>query len=262
MDWMKVYTDDVLNSDLKDSQILAVIKYQALYIQLENEPNERQLKRFLTKKEIEFCKNFEKIIKERAQSDLNSRNKKRLRDKKYYNSTLAQNKTCGGICGVESDALPDGCSDAYSDALQDITLHDKKNTAKNKSALHSDLSVDVADRLADLVSRKKAIKIHAQQKTSWAKEIDLLQKRDGVSDERIKKAIGWYEENAGGQYVPVIESGKAFREKFIKLEDAIKRSPASAESEIYVRHGTEYRGQEALYWKSVDADREAYNGRA
>lgn len=132
----------------------------------------------------------------------------------------------------------------------------------NKSSLNSDLSVEVANRLADLITQKKAIKIHAQQKTSWAKEIDLLQKRDGVSDERIKKAIGWYEENAGGQYVPVIESGKAFREKFIKLEDAIKRSPASAESEIYIRHGIEYRGQEALYWKSVDADREAYNGRA
>ena len=35
-----------------------------------------------------------------------------------------------------------------------------------------------------------------------------------------------------------------------------------SQDEIYIRHGIEYRGQEALYWKSVDADREAYNGRA
>lgn len=109
------------------------------------------------------------------------------------------------------------------------TCHLTKDTCLpdscNKSSLNSDLSVEVANRLADLIRQKKAIKIHAQQKTTWAKEIDLLSKRDGISDERIKKAIEWYEQNAGGQYVPVIESGKAFREKFIKLEDAIKRSP-------------------------------------
>lgn len=152
-----------------------------------------------------------------------------------------RNKTCEETHLTLDTCLPDSC---------------------NKSSLNSDLSAEVANRLADLITRKKAIKIHARQKTTWTKEIDLLQKRDGVCDERIKKAIGWYEKNAGGQYVPVIESGKAFREKFIKLEDAIKRSCESAESERYIRHGIEYRGQEAMYWKSVDADREAYNGRA
>ena len=33
----------------------------------------------------------------------------------------------------------------------------------------------------------------------------------------------WYQDNIGGAYVPVIQSGESLREKFIKIEDAIKR---------------------------------------
>ena len=59
--------------------------------------------------------------------------------------------------------------------------------------------------------------------TSWANEIRKLVEIDGVSIQRVETALDWYEENIGGQYIPVIESGSSLRNKFIKLEDAMRR---------------------------------------
>ena len=44
-----------------------------------------------------------------------------------------------------------------------------------------------------------------------------------VDYSRIKKALRWYKDNIGGQYIPVIESGNSLRMKFSKLEAAMQR---------------------------------------
>ena len=44
---------------------------------------------------------------------------------------------------------------------------------------------------------------------------------------RIERALKWYKENAGGQFVPIVESGSSLREKFVRLEAAIARSKNS-----------------------------------
>ena len=45
MDWIKIPTDSILYSEFKDSELLVIIKYQALFCQLEKEPSEAQLNR-------------------------------------------------------------------------------------------------------------------------------------------------------------------------------------------------------------------------
>jgi hypothetical protein len=35
--------------------------------------------------------------------------------------------------------------------------------------------------------------------------------------------LDWYEDNRGGQYTPIVESGSSLREKFIRLESAMER---------------------------------------
>lgn len=78
--------------------------------------------------------------------------------------------------------------------------------------------------LANVIQTKKNVKITQTKITNWANSIRLLHEVEEVSLERIGTALRWYEHNIGKPYVPVIESGNSFREKFIRLEDAIKRS--------------------------------------
>ena len=46
---------------------------------------------------------------------------------------------------------------------------------------------------------------------------------NGVTEDRINIALKWYNNNIGGEYIPVIESGSSLRNKFDKLESAMYR---------------------------------------
>ena len=83
--------------------------------------------------------------------------------------------------------------------------------------------VSLAERLASIIRSHKRINVTAQRIASWANEIRKLVEIDGVSIQRIETALDWYEENIGGGYVPVIESGSSLRSKFINLERAMRR---------------------------------------
>ena len=80
-----------------------------------------------------------------------------------------------------------------------------------------------SETLANIIRSTKKIKISQSRLKSWANEIRKLVETDGVDPSRIDSALSWYSENIGGEYIPVVESGAALREKFIKLEEAIQR---------------------------------------
>ena len=40
---------------------------------------------------------------------------------------------------------------------------------------------------------------------------------------KVNDCLDWYSKNIGGEYIPVIQSAKSLREKFVKLEDAMCR---------------------------------------
>ena len=84
--------------------------------------------------------------------------------------------------------------------------------------------VPLAERLASIIRKNKRINATSQKIVSWANEIRKLVEIDGASIQRVETALDWYEENIGGQYVPVIET--SLRSKFIKLEDAMRRAGA------------------------------------
>jgi len=85
-------------------------------------------------------------------------------------------------------------------------------------------ALPLANRLADIVRSSKNIKITAPKIRAWANEIRKLVEIDGVSPERIEAALEWYSGSVGGQYIPVIESGNSLRNKFVRLEEAMKRA--------------------------------------
>jgi len=126
----------------------------------------------------------------------------------------------------------------YGDRNMALKILNKNTKDKNKNViLFSDLKIEdrqdknsryvpLAERLASIIRKNKRINVTPQRISSWANEIRKLVETDGVSIQRVQAALDWYEENIGGQYVPVIESGFSLRSKFIKLEDAMRRAGA------------------------------------
>ena len=90
--------------------------------------------------------------------------------------------------------------------------------------------VPLASKLADVVQSSKNVKVNQTKIKSWSNEIRKIVESDGVNPERIEGALDWYQENIGGEYTPVIESGASLRDKFIRLEEAIKRGNGKPKS--------------------------------
>jgi len=109
-------------------------------------------------------------------------------------------------------------------------LYIYSNNIKNKiKTKKNTLLVDkkyfpLAKRLSRIIRVSKKIKHTPKQIIQWCSEIRKLVEVNGVSYERVEKALYWYKENIGGQYIPVIESGYSLKNKFQSLEGAIERS--------------------------------------
>ena len=64
---------------------------------------------------------------------------------------------------------------------------------------------------------------------NWADSIDKMLRIDKVPFNDVIKNLNWYSEHIGEKYIPVIESGKSLREKYTKLENAVKREKPTTE---------------------------------
>ncbi len=86
--------------------------------------------------------------------------------------------------------------------------------------------IPLASKLAVIVRSTKNIKVNHTKIVMWANEIRKMYEVDGIEYARVEKALEWYADHIGGQYIPVIESGSSFREKFLRLEAAMERAGA------------------------------------
>lgn len=85
------------------------------------------------------------------------------------------------------------------------------------------LYLPLAQRLSHTVRTQKNVKIPKTRLIQWAKELRKLEVRDGVYRARQLVVLKWYQKNSGEEYVPVAESGSAFRAKFLRIEAAMLR---------------------------------------
>jgi hypothetical protein len=96
---------------------------------------------------------------------------------------------------------------------------EKQKFKNNKIKRYSKLSSILAKTIQD----KKNIKITSSKITNWTKSLILLEEKEGVKFSRQKIILFWYADHIDDDYVPVIESGSSFREKFMRLEAAKER---------------------------------------
>jgi hypothetical protein len=101
---------------------------------------------------------------------------------------------------------------------------DKSLPADSSPSSVPDEWLPLAQRLARIIQSRKNVRTTGRQLSSWAKEFARLGREAGVERDRMLDALAWYRQHAGEPYVPVIESGTAFREKFLKLEAAVERA--------------------------------------
>ena len=104
----------------------------------------------------------------------------------------------------------------------------KKKKIKRKDTLcpttqQNKKYLPIARKLSTIVRKIKNVKHTYSQLVAWSKYIRLLVEKNKVSVDRIYEALKWYTKHHADKYTPVIESGESLRNKFTKLEDAIKR---------------------------------------
>lgn len=105
-----------------------------------------------------------------------------------------------------------------------ISLDDKKSPRVLPKKNNKNLEyLPLAKYLSKSIQCNKNIGHTTKQINSWTNDIRRLVDDHNISFERIAEALRWYRKNIGGQYIPVIESGKSLREKFAKLEAAMQR---------------------------------------
>lgn len=104
MEWSKLPTS-LITSDYSDAEILAIVKYQLVYSMIENEPNDKILNKFLTKKQKNLVKNYVADIKTCIENDIQSTKNKRNRNRRYYKKT----KATGATDNENSDVLQAVC---------------------------------------------------------------------------------------------------------------------------------------------------------
>lgn len=81
----------------------------------------------------------------------------------------------------------------------------------------------LSKKLAEIVMDNRDVLINPSQIKEWAKQIRLLSRTSKITIARIEKALDWYKNHIKDPYIPVIQSGKSFREKFLQLESAMER---------------------------------------
>lgn len=105
-----------------------------------------------------------------------------------------------------------------------IIVRTKKSQKFSPKEIKNKKYFPFAEKLSEIIQTQKQIKHTLPQIKSWCNEFRRLEQDHGVSFERMGNVLLWYEKNIGGAFIPIVESGSAFKQKFEKLEAAIERS--------------------------------------
>lgn len=241
MSWFKVNVNEVLCTGLTNSELGLMLRYKALceHFRVKDLTWEQVCFNFVSKERKTISKMFGIMPDVKSESG-ESKSKVSLK--------CTQSKSNVDPIYTQSKSKVSLKSDSKNSDLACARIYNKINnninnkTRQDKTRLNHIVVtcfVKQAERLGEIVQNQKNIKINQSKINSWAKSLEQLHRIEGVNPDRIDKALEWYSENAGGEYVPVVESGKSFREKFVKLENQMKKTQAKTSSDDEFWHKLE-----------------------
>lgn len=112
----------------------------------------------------------------------------------------------------------------------DVAQVEQKNKDKiKKEDKNKEIIKDIINKFKNILTMYKGRDVETK---SWEKHIRLMLDRDKIPYEHIIEVLDWYEKHIGEPYIPVVLGGESLREKFSKLEEAIKRTEPKKENQF------------------------------
>lgn len=146
MDWIKIPIDNILYSEFTNAETFTLIRYQALYCQLETEPSDVQLNRLFSKKELKFLKSYSEVAQELINSQVKKVFLKRHKEKERYKSKQSVSKKPACRKSAEQE------QSMRADKIRlDKIREDKKKSIKEKISLN-ELSIE---HIQDWLAKKR-----------------------------------------------------------------------------------------------------------
>jgi len=141
-----------------------------------------------------------------------------------YNNTIYNNTKNNNTKNNNIIPSKNFSTDSSNLSLNSSSLKkERRSSLKEKKEERNHIYYPLAEKLAQTIESSKNIKITATQLKQWTNDIRQMEESSGISYKRIDFALTWYRKHIGQAYVPVIESGRALRDKFLKLEAAMER---------------------------------------
>lgn len=224
MEWIKIPTDSVLYSEFKNHELLVIIKYQALFCQLEKEPSESQLSRIFTKKELKFIESYKEVVQELCESQINSVARKRNKDKENYKQKQSVSKNSAS--GKEAESERNGGADKIREDKR--REEEKKERVERKKFS----AVAPAKQSSGYAFEGKVIRLTEKDFDGWQKSFpdlnmraELMVRDDWLSTQPEAVQKRWFQSTASF-FIKQNAMRKAQNddEKTEDLEEWLKRS--------------------------------------
>jgi len=101
-----------------------------------------------------------------------------------------------------------------------LGTHSRPSTNTDSKTIIKPFDRLAATKLHNIILSKKDIHLNTSQ---WPNTFRMLRTNNKIPKARIKEVLIWYKHHIGEDYVPVAHCAKTFREKFTRIEDAMRR---------------------------------------
>jgi len=130
MNWTKIPTN-LLIDRTPDNEMIAIVKYQLLWAELEYQPTDETALRYMTSKQLALVKHWLNTIKTQVAADIKSANTNRIKRKLNY----TKNKE---LKEIVTDTLPNTVTDTVTDSVSH-----KDKIRLDKIRLDKDIDKDI-----------------------------------------------------------------------------------------------------------------------
>lgn len=181
MNWTKIPTN-LLIDRTPDNEMIAIVKYQLLWAELEYQPTDETALRYMTSKQLALVKNWLNTIEIQVVADIKSANTNRTKRKLNY----TKNKR---LKEIVTDTLPNTATHTVTDS---VSHKDKIRLNKNK-----------LDNILNSIGKEKIRSILIDSNFSCSKFDVFKVYIQNMPAEIIKSVESWIKKEKNGQTVPV-----------------------------------------------------------
>lgn len=210
MKWAKIPTQFLY---LPDKEITAIAKYVMLCGTLEREPSESECLRIMSRKQYESIQKYFQNIFKTIYSGINAAKNDRERKK----------QKSADLCDVQKKIPVEN----PTESPQENPKTDKIRKDKIENIMY--------EKIKNFLIQNLSAKHNRQfQGRGWTDEIRKLCELDKIPPDRVMDALRWHFENYDREYRLEIQSAKALRKKFSRLEAQKAKADAKNNEPFYL----------------------------